>query len=287
MKAITVCWGASRYTQLAIDQAAACGADVVALSDHPYRHCEYVDIHELESAATEFDRLYFHRNSNPPKFNYMAWRRWFVLQKYLEKSGENHCFAFDGDLMLLRSPDALAPDLNTVPLAACRPRSAAPYFWAVSGHASFWTRATLEEFCHYTLELLAQKDSGPLHEKWRHHESTDTPGGICDMTAIHLLWERLDARGQTPLNLLEAQQGRVFDNLMGSADNLEVGEFALHHGRKSLPVWQNRLPHPYSAALRSRTAMVALHFQGQQKRRMPRFRFLHRYRLEHLINAFL
>ena len=143
------------------------------------------------------------------------------------------------------------------------------YRWCTTAGIAYWTRDTLDAFCEYVLS--GYSPGTPLAtryaEKWRYHQRSGAPGGICDMTALHLFVEAQEA-GRA-VNLCEVRGGVTCDFNTATAENLYPDEYRMDSGLKAVCWDDHGRPHGDNLCLDQPVRFQALHFAGQTKSSMP------------------
>ncbi len=267
--------GASPYLQFSLRQARHISpeSEVVLLGDASnadFPATTHVDLGAAQyaQATAALDASYRHLSTNRRKFEEVCFQRWFWLREWMRQSGTVAVWVMDSDVMLYASE----AELDSVwgegaSFALQRPQSQRDYRWVAPGSVSYWTREVLDAFCGFVLSgyeagspLAAQYD-----EKWAHHRQTGEPGGVCDMTALHLFAER---RGGGVANLCEVRGDVTIDLNMGSAENLTPDEYRMAGGLKEVR-WRGRQPYGCNQRLGREVRFQALHFQGPAKAVMP------------------
>jgi hypothetical protein len=178
----------------------------------------------------------------------------------------------DSDVLLYSSLDEIRRNYSNT-MADCAlmvPKQDHNSFaWCASGHISFWTIDLLEEFCAFCLDSIRKDEYQQLYnQKWNWHLTSQTPGGICDMTTLYLFWREREAR---ITNLATNQKGNVFDLAVGNGANYCEDEYVKRSGKKEIRYIDG---HPYfrrNDETRNLVRAHALHFQGAAKQYIPSY----------------
>ncbi len=137
---------------------------------------------------------------------------------------------------------------------------------ATSLHFSYWTRDALSDFTSfcataYSTPAIRRR----LAAKYRRHVERAEPGGICEMTLLHL-W-RAEHQHRT-CNLAQVVNGATADLSVSTAANARAGEYAMRAGFKRLQFSGGR-PSGFNEHLRQPVRFLNVHCQGDAKTLMP------------------
>ena len=212
-------------------------------------------------------RTYVHLSSNPPEFEKICFRRYFLLSEYLRAHPEHREFVLiDSDVLLFRGVGAhirrvagnadfsgsyMRPDDGWDP---CQ----------ISPHVSYWTASGLQQFIAFLLNTYATPSGRrKLRAIAGRFAARGVRGGVSDMTLLHL-WAHASGNA-APINRVFG--GGVIDHNINGGRNLLANEFQGRGGAKRL-VFVDGQPCVVTPAGDMVNAM-ALHFQGSAKIAMP------------------
>ncbi|WP_295178309.1 hypothetical protein ACLUPT_16955 [Variovorax sp. SCN45] len=236
--------------------AAIAREDLVVLSDT-----------DAGPAYERFRHAYVHLSSNPPEFERICFRRYFLLAQYLSAHPECRDFVLiDSDVLLFEgigehvrrlvgkadfSGSYISPSDGWNP---CQ----------ISPHVSFWTANGLRRFVAFVLDTYTTPSGRrKLREIAARFAARGIRGGVSDMTLLYL-WARASGNAD-PIN--RVLDGKVIDHNINSPHNHLSHEFRYLGGAKRIAYTDGR---PWlTPAAGGRTNVVALHFQGTAKMAMP------------------
>ena len=204
-------------------------------------------------------RTYVHLSSNPPEFEKICFRRYFLLSEYLRAHPEHREFVLiDSDVLLFRGVGAhirrvagkadfsgsyMRPSGNWDP---CQ----------ISPHVSYWTAAGLQQFIAFLLNTYATPSGRrKLRAIAARFAAKGVRGGVSDMTLLHL-WAQTSGNAD-PINRVFC--GRVIDHNINGGHNLLLNEFQARGGAKRI-VYVDGQPSLVTPAGEVVNVM-ALHFQ--------------------------
>lgn len=174
--------GKSWYLPYTIHQAKyACPeTEIILLGENTqFPGITNVSLHDFYDSTViqRFQKQYIHMNSNNKKFEFHCFLRWFFLLEYMRSRDIHSVLYFDCDVLLYSSiADIIAVySYRVSDCALLIPAQDHDSFldWAVSGHASYWTREGLEEFCNFLTESFIQEKYMKLYQaKWNWHRET-------------------------------------------------------------------------------------------------------------------
>lgn len=218
--------GGQEYLSIALEQAAIRNG-VVLLGDNDTLWRNYDPIDDLLAGARDFDQAYVHMSTNPEPFERFCFHRWFALAEWMRKMRAERVFYCDSDVMLYCDVTEWAESVGNPDVSLQIPKHQPDYRWGVSAHVSLWTLGALEKFCDFVL-MIYQSGLAKLEEKWRWHEETGRPGGICDMTLLYL-WNQchMSLSARRILNNAMVIDGTTFDHNINVAENYELDEYKL------------------------------------------------------------
>jgi hypothetical protein len=279
--------GYSWYLPYALYQAKStnCGTKVVLLGDGAFRGIETAPlaanwIPEIDG----FRAVYLHMSTHGVEFELFCWLRWFYLLGYMRKNNLDAVWYFDSDVLVYGD---LGKAQEYVGANGCGFSIPDSNYGdgAASGHASYWTRLSLDLFCRFCIECYQRPDYlRQYNDKWAGHQARQAPGGVCDMTTLFMFWVRYP---EIVFNLSKVSCGRVFDHNMNIAANVTADEYQLDGAVKKI-IWADscRPQLVLAGGCQSLILAEALHFQGGAKKLIPKCYTGIRFRWLNLFNAY-
>lgn len=281
MAVVFIHQGYSPYLEFTLRQARAAdsGADIVLLGDaendlFPFvRHVD-ATTPDFQRATAEVADVYRHYSTNRASFELGCYERWFRLRAFVEAEGLDDVLVLDSDVLLYAAEaEVRRTHLGGASLGVAHPREQSPLGWTTSAHVSYWTRERLADFCDYVVRSFAEPAARARYEeKWQHHLDEGLPGGVCDMTTLHLyVADTFGPEGTWPdevVNLLSVRDGAAFDHNVGEAANEWPSEYAVADGAKAIR-WEGGGPVGKNLRAGADVRFHALHLQGHSKARIP------------------
>ncbi len=222
--------------------------------------------------AASFMESYKYMSSNPASFELICWLRWFYLLECMKKNKLEAVLHLDPDVLLYSSLsdifDSHIP-VDTFCALSIPEQDFESFMWVASGHISYWTLSSLEEFCDFMIRSFQDRAIFNHYlNKWEWHNSHNKRGGICDMTALYLFWKN---RRRNIENLATSKRGCVFDHCINISSNYHEGEYLIRNSIKKV-TFVDQKPH-FSLANDRQTHIQAhaLHFQGPAKMFIPSY----------------
>lgn len=262
--------GDAPYLHFALQQARISNPDIpiTLLGTAPLAApLQQFPLDDLEGAdARSFQQHYSHQSSNSLQFELFCYLRWFALYEYMCRKSLDYVWHFDSDVLVysrMASASSLVASEATCGFLIPAQESVD---WTASGHASFWSREMLKEFCDFCTRSYSEaRLLNRYKEKWNFHLRFKIPGGICDMTALYLFWE---SRKDQIVNLARVHDNSVFDLAISHPGGSEHHQFLMSGSRKRVRFRQKQ---PYFRLTRNHAFVRAhcLHFQGTAKDFMP------------------
>jgi|TARA_E500000318_G_scaffold18759_1_gene19576 hypothetical protein len=210
----------------------------------------------MDSKFEIFDSFYKHMSYNAEYFERFCFYRYFSALKYAKQNNIDKFLMCDTDAIFLKSLD-FEKILGDDKCVACKPQDQNKNDDIVCIHNSIWTRDGIEDFCNFLIETYSNNIE-ILMPKWEWHVSTQTGGGICDMTLMYH-WYGSDK------NLYNLQDG-VFDRGIGMSKNNIEDEFKMKNEIKQLKKIDNKI---FGINYKDEEVeFYGLHFQGHTKKYM-------------------
>lgn len=256
--------GNQDYLKRAIDQAKKRNERVVLIGDESNadfapEHARWDDLwHE------HFANVYQHMSFNHEEFTLRGMERWYALLGWMEHNGQDAAFHFDTDVMVYCDVASISYGESLAALQILR--KSLPAGVSASGHASYWTRDALRQFCDSMYRTYtSERGLAALQVKWAWHMLTRTPGGICDMTLLYI-W----SLGKDVVNNAGVIDGATFEHNVNGPDNLIQDEYRMKGGIKEITMIDG-LPHGWHEHRHEHIRFNAIHFQGQAKALMEEY----------------
>ena len=208
-------------------------------------------------------RTYVHLSSNPPEFEKICFRRYFLLSEYLRAHPEHREFVLiDSDVLLFRGIGAhIRRVAGSADFSGSYMRTSDGWDpCQISPHVSYWTAAGLQQFIAFLLNTYATPSGRRrLRAIAARFAARGIRGGVSDMTLLHL-WAHASGNA-APINRVFG--GRVIDHNINGGHNLLANEFQGRGGAKRL-VFVDGQPCVVTPA-GELVNVLALHFQGGAK----------------------
>jgi len=217
-------------------------------------------------AGPDYERLcrsYVHLSSNPPEFEKICFRRYFLLAEHLRHHPDCREFVLiDSDVLLFRGIGAhIRRVVGKADFSGSymQPRDG----WdpcQISPHVSYWTAEGLQRFVAFVLNTYATPSGRrKLRAIAARFAARGGRGGVSDMTLLHL-WAQASGNAE-PINRVFG--GRVIDHNINGGHNLNADEFEVRGGAKRIVHVDGQ---PCVVTPRGEMVNVlALHFQGSAK----------------------
>ncbi|SDZ09531.1 hypothetical protein SAMN05518669_12122 [Variovorax sp. YR634] len=218
-------------------------------------------------AYERFCRSYVHLSSNPPEFEKICFRRYFLLAQFLESHPEVREFVLiDSDVLLFQGA---APHIARLAgksdfSGSCMQSADGWNPCQISPHVSYWTANGLRRFVAYVLDSYATPSGRrKLRDIAGRFAARGVRGGVSDMTLLYL-WAHATGN-DAPIN--RVLDGTVIDHNINGMHNLVRREFKVLGGAKRIAYRDGKAWLTSTAG--ELTRVVALHFQGSAKMAMP------------------
>lgn len=262
------------YLKLSIKQASNKNHVILITDDDSADvEAEKVAIADVDSEAKNFEKFYHHLSKNSEEFEFRCFTRWALIRSMMEKKNITSIFYCDSDVLLFTNIEAYYPMDTGV--AYSIPKDQPEFRWSASAHVSFFSFENISIFWQFILNTYETKGEvfKQLKNKYKHHLSSQLPGGVCDMTLLYLFAQENDV---TPL--CENINGCTFDHNINSSENSFKGEYDMKqvagpHGPlviKNIKLIDGK---PYCLNLDEGRDIefLSLHFQGGAKSLMHQF----------------
>lgn len=252
------------YMNESLGQAKKSGNEVWLLGQSHHLADKHFFLENYQAYARQFDEVYVHMTSNAERFERMAFRRWFIIQEFMEKEEVDRVFLCENDVLLFANISEVLHEITGSALSI--PEQLHELDWCVSGHAALWTLEDISRFCKFSLDFY-QNQLHRLQKKWKWHQSTGTPGGICDMTLLYLFWKE-----NNYIRNLNAVIGEgFFDHNISDDKNEFLGEYARDWLRIKKIRSRKGYFEAYNKKLNKWVKCHSLHFSGSAKRFLPMY----------------
>ena len=209
-----------------------------------------------DSNFSLFNSVYKHMSYNAEYFERFCFYRYFSALKYATENKIDKFLMCDTDAIFLKFLD-FEKILDNELCIACKPEDQSGFDDIVCIHNSIWTKNGIEDFCNFLIETY-KNNIEILMPKWQWHVSTQTGGGICDMTLMYHWYKN----NKNLYNL----EGGVFDRGIGMSKNNIEDEFKMKNEIKQLKKIDNKV---FGINYNNREVeFYGLHFQGHTKKYM-------------------
>lgn len=197
----------------------------------------------LESEdITDVKNSYLYLSPNRAKFELFCWLRWFYLRNYMRQNKVNSVLYLDSDVLMFSSLKEIQEtyqDLTGNCGLSIPEQSNDDFNWSISGHGSYWTLESLEQFCEFTLtSFKEEKYLSQYQKKWKWHQTENKQGGICDMTTLYLFWQTYPDK---IINFAKSHHHTVFDHNINTGSNYHKNQYLTEQGIKKIK-WINHDP---------------------------------------------
>ena len=148
-----------------------------------------------------FNQSYSHMSFNGYNNELICFKRWFDIKLAVRLLALSRFWHLDSDIWVLPSFYIFKHQIEEIDLSAISTQQQnSPYQLSSSAHVSFWNAECLSEFCHYLTSSYSPQINPILLDKWRYHQANNQPGGVCDMTLLHM-W--ISNRPHSSINLFD------------------------------------------------------------------------------------
>jgi hypothetical protein len=255
------------YLGIALQSAADFNERVVLIGDDANRG--FWKDHWDGGGATlpkweEFKRVHVKMSDYSDFFETANWHRAFAVEEWMKREGVDQVFILDGDTVTFADyAKVVAPAVPSGCQAALMTyRDQDRLDLTTSLHFSWWTLEALADFTSFC--IAGYRDPairGRLEAKYRWHLENRLPGGICEMTLLHLWRERNE---KATWNAAKVWDGAVADLAITTSNNYVKDEYVMRRGFKKL-VFRGGLPYGFDRALGKEIKFVNVQCQGIAK----------------------
>jgi hypothetical protein len=262
--------GSPQHLRLSLTSAAQFNREVVLIGDRSNTHVWENHWNSDQPAMAKlrnFMDSYVKMSDYPDWYEAAFWKRPFIVEAWMKSEGVKELFLIDSDILSFADySKEVAPLLpnNCRATVIAKPNQTIED-WATSLHFSYWTREALGDFTDFC--IYAYKEPSirmKLEAKYRWHIENLAPGGICEMTLLHLWAEK---NSSTVFNLAKAINNCVVDGGIAMSTNYFDDEFEMRGGFKRL-VFRNGVPYGFNKVFNREIQFWCLHCQGGSKRVM-------------------
>jgi len=254
-------------------QAKKHNKNVIAIYGKPpkYDQVSFYSYSDFEDAYKEFDKIYCHMSYNNYGFELSAFRRLFILEKFMRENNISVSFTCDCDTLLYCNITDEFEDWGCT--AYMIPYEQSNYFLAASTHFAFWKYEDLKDVVDLLMEYyMCQIKIKKLVQKWKYHKRMKAKnkhigGGICDMTILYMYY---DKNKYNMGNLSKVVRGRVFDHGLHTGKNFynDEYEFDKNNYTKIISMKDDKKFYAYNKKLECEILFKGLHFCGLLKKNM-------------------
>ncbi len=262
--------GAPNYLKLCLQSAAEFNRDVVLIGDETNSRAwnQHWDVKAGDLGKfREFMGNYIKMNDTYES----VWMRLFAIEAWMNSTGVREIFLLDSDVLSFANYSTeVLPMLSNGHFQAGLMTSdkQKPYAWWHSPHFSYWTQDALKNFTNFSINAYRDPNwRAKLEEKYEWHRKTHHPGGVCEMTLLHL-WAK-ENQGSI-CNLAQVVNNSTADICLAASEE-DAEEYEMLGGFKKL-VFHNGIPHGINKLLNHEVRFWCVHCQGASKGTM---RFLY------------
>ncbi len=184
--------GKQKYLRYCIEVAEKYGNDIYLIGNEKsiaIKPEKFISDDMEMPLFNEFLKRYVHLSPSLENFEILCFKRYFQLLYVTENYNEESFWLIDSDVLLLYNLNNFESELKIrfYDNALWTPKQS-EYAWLSSAGISYWTVKSLQSFVSFIISTYSE-NLPKLQEKWSNHLSTNTPGGICDMTLLYL-WSK-------------------------------------------------------------------------------------------------
>jgi hypothetical protein len=222
---------------------------------------EHWSVSQTSSAKyDEFMRSFTKMSDYSLRYEMAFWRRPFAVEAWMRSEGVNRIFLLDSDVMTFAnySRDLVSLLPRDCEAALMRRHDAG----CSSLHLSYWTIDSLTDFTSFCIE--AYRDAtirNRLENKYRWMVENRMPGGICEMTLLHLWSKRHEGK---VWNLAQVSNGVAGDMAINTSDGYFKDEYEMRGGFKRLALKHGGI-YGYNKQSNQQVRFLAIHCQGRSK----------------------
>jgi hypothetical protein len=212
------------YLVRSLEQAKSLNPSVFLITDvkHKQDGIVVVNVHDLSEGLEDFRSVYEHMSTNSRNFEMICIERWFILRNFMKKNLVHQCYYSDSDVMIYSNLEEVFPAYEKYEAAYTMPEYQDGYRWTASACCSFWKLNTIEAFCDFIMHCYSLEGKKELMKKWEHHRKNSIPGGVCDMTLLHLF-----SKERNFISLSKVHNGMCFDQNMLDDENYFRKEYEM------------------------------------------------------------
>jgi hypothetical protein len=266
--------GSPSYLKFALEGAARFNKEVVLIGDES-NQALWTNHWNSDEAILDnykrFQRSYVKMSDYPDSYENAFWKRFFALEHWMKHERVDELFLLDSDVMTYADYSKKVVPLlgNACRAALVTKMDQEDLQWASSAHFSYWKRDALEDFVKFCLNAYDDNSIRKrLEKKYRQrHLEKKKPGGICDMTLLHLWQENSSG---TVSNLAKVTNGVAADWCITEPGNYVNDEYEMRSGFKKF-IFKNGIPYAYNKILGSEVRFLCVHCVGNSK---PMMQFL-------------
>lgn len=237
---------------------------IYLITDQKYIHLNFVSllfINDYSSQSNYHKKKYRHLSFTEYDIVLIWNLRWFIIEEYLKTTNYEQILVLDSDFLLFSDLNTIIKRYNNDTSIVSIPVQKNKYNLAASPHFSLWKSTHFYRFVNYineSYESIPQE----LHDKWKWHQTTNTDGGVCDMSLLYLFYKN---NQKIISNALDIIDGYSIDNSMkSSAGMLHQHEYILIDRKKNISFNQKK-PECVNTFLNKTIIFDGLHCQGDSK----------------------
>jgi hypothetical protein len=192
----------------------------------------FVDHIEYRDGTDDFSKTYQHMHMSGAEMQLICYVRWIIVQNLCKKRNIERFFYADSDLAILSNlTDVFYEHINS-DFALMTQSHQPTHRLVASAHSSYWHINTLNAFCKFMFDSYNNLEiKSKLVEKFKWHQETNRPGGVCDMTQLYLFSQQT-----AHVSLTKSNNKSCFDDNVNAAENYEPEEYHVEHEMKKILV---------------------------------------------------
>lgn len=179
---LTIHNGNQEYFKKTFEINSKYNSNIIVLSDKnlEINGIKFYNYSELNVPEIKvFKKEYQHLNTTPVDYEIFCYLRWFIILEFMKKNNLEVIFHIDSDVLMFSNPDTEFEKYKNFEFTLTHRTTAS---------SSFFTKAGLENFCEFLIEIYTNKNSYEYKKISSHfyvRQNCGLPGGVCDMTFFH------------------------------------------------------------------------------------------------------
>lgn len=201
---------------------------------HP--NIKFENLNQFLNDVENFKNTYVHMHLSHPDIQLICYLRWIIIRNYCYQRNINRFFHADSDLAIVSDLTEIYYKHVNHDFALATMSYQPTHRLVASAHASYWKIDVLNNFCDFLFTSYQQGSiKNKLNEKFKWHQETNNPGGVCDMTQLYLF-----SLENPHVSLTKVNDNTCFDDNVNSGDNYEPNEYITENQAKKIMVKNNQ-----------------------------------------------